>query len=97
MTERELQRLVVELAHIYGWESYHPWLSKHSAPGWPDLTLIRPPRLLLVELKSEKGVLTPAQLHWLEMLDRVPGVAVRVWRPSNLDDGSIAAELARKS
>ena len=46
--------------------------------------LCRPPRLVFVELKSEKGKTTPAQDHWLELFGRCPGVEVYLSRPSEL-------------
>jgi hypothetical protein len=85
ITEKEWQAQVLELAQLLGWEHYHPYLSIRSARGFPDLVLVRPPRILLVELKSEKGKLTPAQSRWLELLGRCPGVEVHTWRPSDWD------------
>ena len=32
-----------------------------SERGWPDLALVRPPRFLLAELKTDKGMTTPSQ------------------------------------
>jgi hypothetical protein len=40
---------------------------------------------VLVELKSEKGKVTPAQQHWLDLLGACPGLEVHVWRPSDWD------------
>ncbi len=96
LSEKELLRLVVDLAAIYGWRAYHPWLSIHSPRGWPDLALVRPPRLILAELKTRRGVLSPSQLEWGELLAAVDGVTYRVWRPADLDDGTIAEELGRR-
>lgn len=86
LTEKAWLAQVVELASMLGWEHYHPWLSVHSPRGWPDLALVRPPRLVLAELKSEKGKTTPAQDHWLELLGKCPGVEVYLFRPSDLDE-----------
>ena len=85
ITEKQWLAQVVELAGVFGWEHYHPWLSVHSARGWPDIALVRPPRLILAELKAEKGKTTPAQDRWLELLARCPGIEVFVWRPSDFD------------
>jgi hypothetical protein len=85
ITEKAWMGQVVELASVLGWEHYHPWLSIHSARGWPDLALVRPPRLVLAELKAEKGKVTPAQNRWLGLLGRCNGVEVYLWRPSDLD------------
>lgn len=84
-TEKQWQKVVEDYAHLMGWATYHPWLSVHSARGWPDLALCRPPRLVLAELKSEKGKLSLAQHHWIDLLDACPGVEVHIWRPSDWD------------
>lgn len=62
---------------------------KSAGAGYPDLTLLHPGRsvLYLVELKSEKGRLTPEQKLWraaLEPLEDASGgiVRYRLWRPS---------------
>ncbi|HSS11797.1 MAG TPA: VRR-NUC domain-containing protein [Acidimicrobiales bacterium] len=86
ITEKQWMAQVVDLARILHWETYHAWLSIHSPRGWPDLAIVRPPRLILAELKGEKGKLTAAQVHWLELLSQCPGVEVFVWRPTDLDN-----------
>jgi hypothetical protein len=78
----QVRKLAVE---FYGWELYHPWLSIRSARGWPDIALVRPPRLILAELKTDKGKLRPSQERWLALLGQCPGVEVYVWRPSDLE------------
>ena len=83
ISEKQWMAQVVELAGILGWETYHAWLSIHSPRGWPDLVLCRPPRLVLAELKAERGQVSEAQDHWLTLLAEC-GVEVHVWRPSDL-------------
>jgi hypothetical protein len=85
ITEREFQRQVTDLADLLGWAFYHPQLSKWSERGWPDLALVRPPRLVFAELKRESGKTTPHQDRWLGLLRGVPGVEVFLWRPSDLE------------
>ena len=82
-TEREadFQADVLELAGLTGWLSYHAYDSRRNAAGWPDLALVKPPRLLLVELKTTRGRLRPEQRVWLTALSACPGVEVAVWRP----------------
>jgi hypothetical protein len=55
--------------------------------GFPDLILVRERdrRLVLVELKSDTGRLTPAQVRVHACL-RAAGVTVVVWRPRDWDD-----------
>jgi VRR-NUC domain len=85
ISEAQFQRQVLDLARILGWAAYHPMLSKWSERGWPDVCLVKPPRLILAELKRENGKTTPHQDRWLEMLRACPGVETYLWRPSDLD------------
>ena len=90
-TEKQLQNQVVTLAQYCGWLHYHTLDSRGSTAGFPDLVLLRPPRLLFVELKSEKGRLRPEQKVWaaaLEIIAKLPGspVEYHLWRPSDLDE-----------
>lgn len=82
-TEKEWGQTVRQYAHLMRWAWYHPWLSVRSAPGWPDVALVRPPRLVLVELKRELGKVSEHQEYWLGLLRQCPGVEVYVWRPSD--------------
>jgi len=81
-TERDFQAKVIEAAQRLGWEVQFHWSSIHSPRGYPDLTLVRGKRLLYAELKSEKGTITLAQNHWLEVLKETGKCEVYIWRPS---------------
>lgn len=85
LTEAQFMRQVLDLAGIFGWAVYHPALSKWSELGWPDLAMVRPPRLILAELKRETGKTTPHQDRWLDMLRACPGVETYLWRPSDIE------------
>jgi hypothetical protein len=85
VTEKDFQRQVVQLAQLFGWAHYHPFLSIHSQRGWPDLALCRPPRLVLAELKSAVGRVSPDQKQWLDILGQCHGVEAYLWRPADLD------------
>lgn len=85
LRESDFQRQVLDLARIYQWRSYHPMLSKWSERGFPDLTLIRPPRIVFAELKREKGKTTSFQDEWGELLADCPGVEYYLLRPSDLE------------
>ena len=85
LNEREFLRQLADLAKLYRWRVYHPWLSIRSESGWPDVALCRPPRLILAELKTDRGKVTPSQAEWLGLLGDCPGVEVYLWRPSNFD------------
>ncbi|WP_051914610.1 VRR-NUC domain-containing protein [Thermorudis peleae] len=75
------------MRRLLGWQVYHTWISVRSPAGFPDLVLAKPGRpLILTELKTERGKLSPAQEAWLAVLQQVPGIIVRVWRPSDWDE-----------
>jgi hypothetical protein len=82
---------VIELAQWYRWKVYHTFDSRRSTAGWPDLAMTRsgirnnPARLVLAELKSAKGRLTPEQMDWLFTLGQVPHVETYCWRPADWD------------
>lgn len=86
LSEKQFMATVIEYAHLCNWRVYHPFDSRRSAPGWPDLALVRGDTLLLLELKREKGKVTPAQTDWLAALGMVQVVQVGVFRPSQMDD-----------
>lgn len=58
-----------------------------TSKGWPDLVIARadPPRLIIAELKSEKGRQTPEQRTWQAILE-ANGVEYYLWRPSDWPD-----------
>jgi len=82
VTEASWQQTVVDLAELTGWWVYHNPDSRRSTPGFPDLVLIRAPRVMFLELKRETGRLSTAQREVLAELEVCPGVEVHVARPS---------------
>jgi hypothetical protein len=93
VTERQFQEWVMGTARRLGWMVHHTHDSRTNHwgadRGVPDLTLARGGRVLLVELKTEKGRLSDAQVAWAEAL----GMNWRVWRPSDWQNGTIEGEL----
>ena len=85
ISEKDLMSQVKDLAKIWHWRLYHPFLSKWSEKGYPDIMLVRPPRIIFAELKNETNKLTPSQEEWAELLRACPGVEYYTWRPSNLE------------
>ena len=88
-SESQFQAAVVKLARYHGWRVQYHWTEKHSPAGWPDLTLWRLPRdgevagrVLLVELKTQKGKVTKLQAQTIGELCRC-GLDVHLWRPSD--------------
>lgn len=97
MTERELMALVTRLAQLLGWCVYHQFDSRHSRAGWPDLFLLHPGntergRAIAIELKRERGRVTPAQAHTLALL-ALAGIPAYVMRPSDWLSGRIERAL----
>lgn len=43
-------------------------------------------RVLFCELKTETGILTPAQQEWGRVLSTITRVAYHVWRPAELTE-----------
>ena len=83
-TEKDWSQVVTDYAGLRGWLVYRTWRSVHSPSGYPDLTMVRGERLVVAELKTEKGKLSPSQKDWLERLRGVPGIEVfGPWRPSD--------------
>ena len=84
--EKDFLSQVKDLAMIYHWRVYHPFLSTWSEKGYPDITLVRPPRLIFAELKQENGKLSESQAEWAELLKACPGVEYYLWKPSGFDE-----------
>ena len=83
VTEASWQSTVIDLAELTGWFVYHNPDSRRSQAGFPDLVLIRAPRVMFLELKRENGWVSPVQREVLAELEGCPGVDVHVARPSD--------------
>lgn len=85
MLEEAWRRRLREIAvDLYKWDAYHTHRSDRSDAGWPDEVFCKPPRVVFVELKTEKGRISPAQRKWLRNLAAC-GQEVCVLRPSDLE------------
>lgn len=93
ITEQEWMGTVLDAARLFGWSVYHTYDSRKSQPGFPDLILVRGPRMLVIELKTERGKVRPEQVDWLARLAEVREVTVMVARPSQWD--AVLAQLRR--
>ncbi len=101
MTEADLLRGVIDLAHTLGYRCAHfrpaltarGWRTPVQADGkgFPDLVLVRPGRIVCAELKVGRNASTAEQLHWLAWLNAA-GVPSYVWREADYPD-RIAAIL----
>ena len=96
LKEKDFQRTVIEYARGRGWMVAHfgntvkivrrgsdyKTIPDRGAAGFPDLVLVRTPRVVYAELKGEKGKLSEEQALWLRALG-LCGQDVHVWRPSD--------------
>lgn len=89
---------VIRVATQHGWHCYHPYDSRKSAKGYPDLTLARlpgpgrPGEVIWSELKVE-APLTIEQEVWLATLNLVSRTDTYLWTPDDMP--AIIARLAR--
>ena len=103
ISEAELQRSVIDAAHLFGYLVAHfrpAWTGKGyrtavgaDGKGWPDLTFARPGRFFVAELKSMTGRMSCDQVMWRAQL-REAGVEFHTWTPMEWLDGTIEAVLA---
>jgi hypothetical protein len=94
ISEADFMRQVTDLAEILGWswahfrpaETARGWRTPVSGPlgkGFPDLVLVKGPRLIFAELKRDGGKLTPDQERVAIALG---GAATTyVWHPVDFD------------
>lgn len=95
-SERSWQAQVTDYATLRGWRVFHiadsrrgtatGWVGDRGVRGLPDLILVRPPRVIFAELKSERGRLRDSQKEVLALLSNCNSVEVYLWRPSDFDE-----------
>lgn len=113
VSERQFQQAVIQMARHLGWSVWHHHDSRRQAggrlvgdldaKGWPDLALARD-RLLLRELKTEKGRLSREQQQTIDTLKLRPAVRAQDlrqvlvhrirWRPPEAAAADEAAAMA---
>jgi hypothetical protein len=98
MLEADLQRSIISVARDAGFLVYATYRSQRSEPGFPDLVMVKPPRVIFAEIKTEKGRLStgrmnkantrwlPGQDDWLEALSHCIGVEYYLWRPGDVEN-----------
>jgi hypothetical protein len=91
-SEKAFMAKVVGFATEHGWLSYHTHKSANSAPGFPDLVMVRGGSLEFAELKVGTGKPTKQQERWFGALWELEGIAstygfdgigVRLWYPDD--------------
>lgn len=95
INEREFQDQLIELARLFNWRvvhfrparTIHGWRTpvQGDGKGFPDTLLLREGRLIVAELKADKGKPTIEQEAWLDSWKAV-GAESYVWRPGDLED-----------
>jgi hypothetical protein len=93
-SEKELQQLIVKQAKLLGFMVFHPYDSRRSTPGFPDLTLVKDGRIIFAELKTAKGTVSTYQQEWIDALGQIEGtLQVVVWRPEHWLSGEVESVL----
>lgn len=88
---------------------FHHWLWHHTpdsaanrkpprgvaqpCAGLQDIVAVRPPRVLFIETKTQKGRERTQQTLWREVLAQCPGVEVYLWRPTDWSSGRVEEVL----
>jgi len=86
ITESELATWLEDLLNVTGWlwchsrpartkDSWRTAITGHK--GWFDYVAVRGARLVLIELKSEKGKLSPEQKDWHDAIDLMNRLRLR--------------------
>jgi len=97
ISEADFKDMVISVAKRYGWLVHHDLPAQNSRGRWmtnvqgdvgfPDLFMVHPfqsGRPLVIELKAEKGKLTPGQKIWLNACE-MAGCHAAVWKPSDME------------
>ena len=86
LSEADFQKMVVDAAHLLGWRTFAvrksaaisaktgKVVSYVTNSGWPDLVLWKGSKMILWELKSDSGKLSPEQALVLASLEDVEDV-----------------------
>ena len=95
MTEKDFASSIEELIRLYHWRYCHfrpartlyGWrtaISGHA--GFVDYVAVRGTRPLYIELKDEKGRVTPDEQIWMDLLKATGKCEVYLFRPSQWDE-----------
>ncbi len=89
-SESDFSTWVEDMFLTYGWALSHTYEQEHyarrSTKGFYDYVAINIPRLILVEIKSETGVISPVQRYWLNLGAQIEVVEVYLWRPGDREE-----------
>jgi len=73
--EAMLTRSVRQLLNSVGIFHYKAWGGPMSAPGVPDLVGCYKGRMIAIELKSQRGVVSDKQQEFIDKINRAGGLA----------------------
>lgn len=92
-TGSQLQQQIMDLAKLRGWRVAHfrpalttkGWRTPVSGDGrgFPDLVLLRPPRIVVFECKSQYETVSTEQTEWIDDFMHCNGVMAGVVRPKD--------------
>ena len=102
MRERDFARQVETMLDYYGWLWKHDETAQRPGGGFatafrgrrgfPDYIAVRGTRVLVAEIKSDKGKPSSDQLVWLAAFENTGRVESYLWRPADL---STIAEILK--
>jgi hypothetical protein len=81
MTKREFILTVAELGRSLDYLVHITW---NSPQGYPNLTLVKAPRVIFAECERDTPALIAPQRQWLDTLDACPGVERYIWHPGDM-------------
>jgi hypothetical protein len=71
VTEKDFESSFRQAFELLGWLGYHTHNSRRSTAGFPDWVLVRQPRIVFAELKTDTGKVSDDQQAWLDELAHV--------------------------
>lgn len=94
ITEKVWTQQVVDMGRTFGWKIHHSLvgfgfsgkpITLQGHKGLPDLLMVKPPRVVFMELKRQAvRELTPEQEEWIALLKKCPSVEVYIFRPGDV-------------
>lgn len=78
LSEKDFMSMVIAFAKLHRWFQFHTHDSRRSVAGFPDLVLLRPPKIVVAELKVGKNRVTAEQNLWLNLFEEC-GIPAYVW------------------
>ena len=88
MKEAEFARRIEETMAYLGLRWHHETDSRRTAAGFPDYCIVGPRGVMFLEIKSNKGVVSPQQQGWIDDLDGA------MWDDSGVDQQCVLAYVA---